>query len=166
MLVVMFHEDVDATRTTSNHLIEGVEVLGIEAVRKALLDEIRVVISFVRSYVNYIHLSILCDTITHRGHLMAITGHGINRNDIGPMMRCSFEETMDICLDVAAFDEGDPLRGVTCIPKKIENLCRVLFIEISSCNLLPTYLQKINICYVLPLFMFKNTLCNTYFYTT
>ncbi|XP_022880719.1 DNA-directed RNA polymerase II subunit 1-like [Olea europaea var. sylvestris] len=113
LLAVICHEDVDARRTTSNHLIEVIEVLGIEAVRKALLDELRVVISFDGSYVNYRHLAILCDTMTYRGHLMAITRHGINRNDTGPMMRCSFEETVDILLDAAVFAETDYLRGVT-----------------------------------------------------
>ncbi|GKA54599.1 DNA-directed RNA polymerase II subunit 1 [Tanacetum coccineum] len=96
-----------------NHLIEVIEVLGIEAVRRSLLDELRVVISFDGSYVNYRHLAILCDTMTYRGHLMAITRHGINRNDTGPMMRCSFEETVDILLDAAVYAETDYLRGVT-----------------------------------------------------
>ncbi|KAL6659840.1 hypothetical protein ACP70R_002669 [Stipagrostis hirtigluma subsp. patula] len=113
LLAVMSHQDVDATRTKSNHLIEVIEVLGIEAVRRALLDELRVVISFDGSYVNYRHLAILCDTMTYRGHLMAITRHGINRNDTGPLMRCSFEETVDILLDAAAYAESDYLRGVT-----------------------------------------------------
>ncbi|KAG2256277.1 hypothetical protein Bca52824_075571 [Brassica carinata] len=113
LLAVMCHEDVDPKRTTSNHLIEIIEVLGIEAVRRALLDELRVVISFDGSYVNYRHLAILCDTMTYRGHLMAITQHGINRNDTGPLMRCSFEETVDILLDAAAYAETDCLRGVT-----------------------------------------------------
>uniref|UniRef100_A0A453MB39 DNA-directed RNA polymerase n=1 Tax=Aegilops tauschii subsp. strangulata TaxID=200361 RepID=A0A453MB39_AEGTS len=63
LLAVMCHEDVDATRTRSNHLIEVIEVLGIEAVRRSLLDELRVVISFDGSYVNYRHLAILCDTM-------------------------------------------------------------------------------------------------------
>ncbi|KAH0863267.1 hypothetical protein HID58_080478 [Brassica napus] len=113
LLAVMCHEDVDPKRTTSNHLIAIIEVLGIEAVRRALLDELRVVISFDGSYVNYRHLAILCDTMTYRGHLMAITQHGINRNDTGPLMRCSFEETVDILLDAAAYAETDCLRGVT-----------------------------------------------------
>ncbi|XP_077241839.1 DNA-directed RNA polymerase II subunit RPB1-like isoform X2 [Tasmannia lanceolata] len=113
LLAVICQEDVDATRTTSNHLIEVIEVLGIEAVRRALLDELRAVISFDGSYVNYRHLAILCDTMTYRGHLMAITRHGINRNDTGPMMRCSFEETVDILLDAALFGEADELNGVT-----------------------------------------------------
>uniref|UniRef100_A0A453DLJ3 DNA-directed RNA polymerase n=1 Tax=Aegilops tauschii subsp. strangulata TaxID=200361 RepID=A0A453DLJ3_AEGTS len=60
LLAVMCHEDVDPSRTTSNHLIEVIEVLGIEAVRRSLLDELRVVISFDGSYVNYRHLAILC----------------------------------------------------------------------------------------------------------
>ncbi|MQM18247.1 hypothetical protein Taro_051232 [Colocasia esculenta] len=113
LLAVMCHQDVDATRTTSNHLIEVIEVLGIEAVRRALLDELRAVISFDGSYVNYRHLAILCDTMTYRGHLMAITRHGINRNDTGPLMRCSFEETVDILLDAAVYAETDNAKGVT-----------------------------------------------------
>ncbi len=44
---------VDHTRTISNHLIETIEVLGIEAVRMTLLKEMRNVIEFDGSYVNY-----------------------------------------------------------------------------------------------------------------
>lgn len=72
------------------------QVLGIEAVRKALERELYHVISFDGSYVNYRHLALLCDTMTCRGHLMAITRHGINRQDTGPLMKCSFEETVRI----------------------------------------------------------------------
>lgn len=34
--------------------------------------------------------------MTCRGHFMAITRHGINRTDHGPLQQCSFEETVDI----------------------------------------------------------------------
>ena len=111
LLAVMCHEEVDARRTTSNHLVEIIEVLEIEAVRRVLLHELRAVISFDGSYVNYRHLAILCDTMTYLGHLMAITRHGIRRIDTGPLMRCSFEETVDILLDAAAYAETDYLRG-------------------------------------------------------
>jgi len=46
------------------------------------------VISFDGSYVNYRHLSLLCDIMTCKGHLMAITRHGINRQDTGALARC------------------------------------------------------------------------------
>lgn len=69
-------------------------MLGIEAVRKAVEKELHHVISFDGSYVNYRHLALLCDIMTCRGHLMAITRHGVNRQEIGALMRCSFEETV------------------------------------------------------------------------
>jgi len=37
------------------------------------------VLNFYGLYVNYRHLSLLCDVMTAKGHLMAITRHGINR---------------------------------------------------------------------------------------
>jgi DNA-directed RNA polymerase II subunit RPB1 len=127
LLDVMSVDGVDYRRTTSNHVIEVFEVishfflifshfcqvLGIEAVRQSLLNELRRVISFGGSYVNYRHLAMLVDVMTFRGHLMAITRHGINRVSSGALMRCSFEETVEILLDAAAFSETDHLLGVT-----------------------------------------------------
>jgi len=110
---VMCEEAVDHTRTTSNHLCEVIQVLGIEAVRNALLKELRSVIEFDGSYVNHRHLAILCEVMTYRGHLMSITRHGINRVDTGPLMRCSFEETVEILMEAAAFAELDGMKGVT-----------------------------------------------------
>jgi len=49
---------VDSARTTSNDIVEIIEVLGIEAVRKALLVEIGKVISFDGSYVNHRYILI------------------------------------------------------------------------------------------------------------
>ena len=60
-------------RTTSNDIVEILQVLGIEAVRKAVFKELRAVISFDGSYVNYRHMAVLCDSMTHRGHLMAVS---------------------------------------------------------------------------------------------
>ena len=113
LLEVMNHEDVDFTRTTSNHLIEVIQVLGIEAVRNTLLKELRGVIEFDGSYVNYRHLAILVEVMTYRGHLMSITRHGINRVETGPLMRCSFEETVDILMEAAAFSERDGMSGLS-----------------------------------------------------
>ncbi|KAG0244439.1 DNA-directed RNA polymerase II subunit rpb1 [Actinomortierella wolfii] len=109
---VMCEMDVDASRTYSNNCGEVMTVLGIEAARQALLKELRGVIEFDGSYVNYRHLALLCDVMTHRGHLMAITRHGINRAETGALMRCSFEETVEILMEAAAVGELDDCRGV------------------------------------------------------
>ncbi|CAK4313628.1 unnamed protein product, partial [Aphanomyces euteiches] len=71
LLDVICFDSVDATRTISNDIVEIIEVLGIEAVRRALLNEIRSAISFDGAYVNYRHLACLADVMTFRGHLMA-----------------------------------------------------------------------------------------------
>lgn len=87
---------MDPVRTYSNDICEIFRVLGIEAVRKAVEKEMNAVISFDGSYVNYRHLALLCDIMTCKGHLMAITRHGVNRQDLGALMRCSFEETVSL----------------------------------------------------------------------
>jgi DNA-directed RNA polymerase II subunit RPB1 len=45
--------NVDATRTLSNHVVEMFEVLGIEAARLSVLKELRAVLEFDGSKVNY-----------------------------------------------------------------------------------------------------------------
>ena len=110
---VMTVEEVDFVHTTSNVITEMFDVLGIEAARASLLKEVRAVIEFDGAYVNYRHLAMLCDVMTFRGHIMSITRHGINRNDTGPLMRSSFEETVEILVEAAAFAEADHLKGVS-----------------------------------------------------
>ncbi|ESN95493.1 hypothetical protein HELRODRAFT_193523 [Helobdella robusta] len=110
---VLAVENVDKVRTVSNDIVEIFKVLGIEAVRKAIEREMNNVISFDGSYVNYRHLALLCDVMTAKGHLMAITRHGINRQETGALARCSFEETVDILVEAAAHSEMDPMKGVS-----------------------------------------------------
>ncbi|CAG8604253.1 17477_t:CDS:2, partial [Acaulospora morrowiae] len=112
LLEVLNVENVDHRRTYSNNCVEIMEVLGIEATRAALLKELRGVIEFDGSYVNYRHLALLCDVMTSRGYLMAITRHGINRAETGALMRCSFEETVEILMEAAAAGEIDDCKGV------------------------------------------------------
>lgn len=113
LLKVLSEQHIDPVRTTSNDICEIFEVLGIEAVRKAIEREMNNVISFDGSYVNYRHLALLCDVMTAKGHLMAITRHGINRQEVGALMRCSFEETVDILMEAAVHAETDPVKGVS-----------------------------------------------------
>ncbi|MCP3684512.1 MAG: hypothetical protein GY861_17745, partial [bacterium] len=105
--------EVDFTRTTTNDIIEIYKCLGVEAVRYALLNELRAVLKPYGVYVNYRHTAILCDVMTHRGLLTAITRHGINRAELGPLRKCSFEETVEILLDAGLFSETDNLTGIS-----------------------------------------------------
>jgi DNA-directed RNA polymerase II subunit RPB1 len=110
---VLSIDGVDATRTYTNRFTEVFEVLGIEATRAAILRELTQVLSFDGSYVNHRHLALLCDVMTARGYVMAVTRHGINKSDTGALMRCSFEQTVEILLEAAAAGELDDCRGVS-----------------------------------------------------
>ncbi|XP_050438042.1 DNA-directed RNA polymerase II subunit RPB1-like [Adelges cooleyi] len=113
LMRVLSEKDVDPSRTFSNDICEIFSVLGIEAVRKSVEKEMNTVLQFYGLYVNYRHLALLCDVMTAKGHLMAITRHGINRQDTGVLMKCSFEETVEVLLDAALHGEVDPMKGVS-----------------------------------------------------
>ncbi|KAG5945840.1 hypothetical protein E4U59_005038 [Claviceps monticola] len=104
---------VDPTRTYTNDLWQIVEVFGIEAARSALVKELTNVLAFDGSYVNHRHIALLVDVMTYRGIISAVTRHGINRADTGALMRCSFEETVEILLEAAASGELDDCRGIS-----------------------------------------------------
>jgi DNA-directed RNA polymerase II subunit RPB1 len=104
---------VDGTRTYTNDLWQIVEVFGIEAARSALVKELTNVLAFDGSYVNHRHIALLVDVMTYRGTISAVTRHGINRADTGALMRCSFEETVEILLEAAATGELDDCRGIS-----------------------------------------------------
>ena len=69
--------------------------------------------SFDGAYVNARHISLLCDVMTTRGQLISATRHGINRQGLSPIMRSTFEETVNVLIQAAAHAELDPLRGVS-----------------------------------------------------
>ena len=66
------------------------------------------------STINDHHLSLLCDRMTCNSKLIAISRHGINNDDIGPIAKASFEETPEMLLKAAMFAEFDTARGVSC----------------------------------------------------
>lgn len=78
--------------------MEIFEVLGIEAARISLIKEIRFILDAYGIYVNYRHLTTLCDIMTQRGNVNSISRHGINKALDGPLRRCSFEQTVEILL--------------------------------------------------------------------
>ena len=87
------------------------ETFGIEAARQTLMNELNIVIE--EHYVNYRHVALLVDIMTCRGYLMSIDRHGINRSEIGPLAKCSFEETTDQLLKAAMFGETDKMSGIS-----------------------------------------------------
>jgi DNA-directed RNA polymerase II subunit RPB1 len=110
-LEVMNHPAVDASRVTSTHVHDIYSQLGIEATRQTLYTEITTL--FEEGQINYRHLGLLVDVMTRAGRLMSVDRYGINKLDIGPLAKASFEETERILLKAAVFGEIDPVTGVS-----------------------------------------------------
>ena len=83
-------------------------MLGIEAARQAIFNEITEVIEFDNTYINYHHLSVLCDRMTCNQKMVSVFRHGINNDDIGPIAKASFEETPEMFMKAARHGELDP----------------------------------------------------------
>ena len=104
---------IDVNRTVSNDIQEIYRTFGIEAARNAIFQELTEVIEFDSTYINYHHLSMLCDRMCYRSKMISIFRHGINGDDIGPLAKASFEETPEMFLKAARHAELDPMRGVS-----------------------------------------------------
>ena len=104
---------VDPYRITCNDPQERFSLFGVEIARSSLMNEVRGVIEQGGSYINYRHLALLCEVMTQRGQIMSITRHGINRTEAGPLMKCTFEQTVEILTDAAVAGETDNIEGVT-----------------------------------------------------
>jgi len=110
---VMCHPCVDYTRTVTNDVYEVYTVLGIEAACRMLIDEMRAVLGS-ETPLDHRHLALLVDTMSNRGFFMSIDRHGINnRGELGPLAKCSFEQTTDMLIKAGMFAERDRINGVS-----------------------------------------------------
>ena len=113
LLDVFNSKYVDFTRTYSNDINEIYEKLGVEAARNILIEEISSVCDDAGEYINPRHVELLVDTMTNKGYLTAINRQGINRGDVGPLAKSSFEDTTDQFIKASIFGERDKLKGVS-----------------------------------------------------
>ena len=105
---------IDAPKTYSNDIQEVYNVLGIEAARQAILMEFTEVMEHSDVYLNYHHLSVLCDRMTYNGKdMVAVYRSGILKDKIGPVAKASFEMHTEMLLTAARHGQLDNMRGVS-----------------------------------------------------
>ena len=113
LLDVLGLDYIDSNRTVSNDVMEIFDVLGMEAARQCIYNELSEVLEFDGAYVNAHHMGLLCDRMTFTEKLISIFRHGINNDDIGPIAKASFEETPEMFLKAARHAELDSMRGIS-----------------------------------------------------
>lgn len=113
LMDVLALDYIDSCKTISNDIVEVFNVLGIEAARQCIYNELAEVLEFDGGYVNSHHMALLCDRMTYTNKLISIFRHGINNDDVGPIAKASFEETPEMLLKAARHAELDTLRGIS-----------------------------------------------------
>jgi DNA-directed RNA polymerase beta' subunit len=113
LLEVLGLDYIDNTRTFSNDIVEIYNILGIEAARQAIYNELVDVVEFDGTYINYHNYSVLVDRMTYTSKMISIFRHGINNDNIGPIAKASFEETPEMFLKAARHAELDTMKGIS-----------------------------------------------------
>jgi len=110
---VMLTPGVISSRTTSNHIIEVEDVLGIEAARSSIIREIQYTMSSHGIAVDPRHITLLADVMTFKGRILGITRFGVSKMKDSTLMLASFEQTTDHLFNAAAYNRKDNITGVS-----------------------------------------------------
>ncbi|KAI9768796.1 MAG: hypothetical protein M1840_004610 [Geoglossum simile] len=104
-------EGVIGTQTKTNGVIEMREVLGIEAARQTIIDEISSVMGDMD--IDPRHMQLLADVMTYKGEILGITRFGLAKMRDSVLQLASFEKTPDHLFDAAFYMKRDKIEGVS-----------------------------------------------------
>jgi len=103
---------VDPTRTSSNDLYEIVGVLGVEAARQAIIEEVFKVIEAQGLNADIRHIMLVADTMCISGWIKGITRYGVVSEKASVLARASFETPIKHLINAALTGEVDYLNSV------------------------------------------------------
>jgi DNA-directed RNA polymerase III subunit RPC1 len=107
----MTTEGVIGTKSSSNSVMEVLQVLGIEAARSTIAKEIGLVMGDMG--IDPRHMQLLADVMTYKGEVLGITRFGLSKMRDSVLQLASFEKTPDHLFDAAAGMKNDRIEGVS-----------------------------------------------------
>jgi len=105
-------EYVDAQRTYTNDLYEVEKILGIEATRQLIINELMKVIEEQGLNVDVRHIMLVADTMCMSGKILGINRYGIVKEKPSVLARASFETPIKHVVNASLIGESDPLNSV------------------------------------------------------
>ena len=109
---VLQFDGVDPYRTTTNNIDEIWEVLGIEAARQSIINEVFKVIENQGFNVDIRHIMLVADTMCVSGEVKGITRYGVVSEKASALARASFETPIKHIINAALIGEIDNLNSV------------------------------------------------------
>jgi DNA-directed RNA polymerase subunit A" len=109
---VLILPEVDVTRTFSNDIYEVRAVLGIEAARQAIINEVYKVIESQGLNINIRHIMLVADIMTATAEVKGITRYGVVSDKASVLARASFETPIKHLINASLEGEVDELTSV------------------------------------------------------
>ena len=104
---------INHSRTYFNDIYLTYKLYGIEAARFTLYKQLSKTYEANGAHLNFTHLSVLVDLMTHTGGITSIDRHGIGKLNIDPLAKASFEKTMDHFIASGLFNKKDKMESVS-----------------------------------------------------
>jgi len=105
-------EGIDPYKTTTNNIFEIEQVLGIEAARQSIINEVFKVIENQGFNIDVRHIMLVSDTMCVSGSLKGITRYGVVSEKASALARASFETPIKHIIHAALIGEVDNLSSV------------------------------------------------------
>ena len=109
----MCTDGVIGSKTRTNHVLEVVSVLGIEAARASIIGEIDYTMSKHGMSVDPRHIQLLGDVMSYKGEVLGITRFGLSKMRDSVLQLASFEKTTDHLFDASFYMKTDKVEGVS-----------------------------------------------------
>lgn len=109
---IMKLKEVDTSRTISNDIHEIASILGVEAARQSIINEIYKVIENQGLNINIRHIMLTADTMCMSGMIKGITRYGIVGQKASVLARASFETPIKHIISASVTGEEDNLNSV------------------------------------------------------
>jgi len=109
---ILRQPEVDLTHTTTNHVREIEEVLGVEAARNSVIEEATQTLGEQGLDVDVRHIMLTADAMTNTGELRQIGRHGISGEKASVLARAGFEVTVKHLIEASEKGEVDKLDGI------------------------------------------------------
>ena len=109
---VLEFDFVDKAKIMSNNIFEISNVLGIEAARQAIINEVYKVIQNQGLNVDIRHLMLVADTMCATGSIKGVTRYGVVKEKASVLARASFETPIKHIFNASLIGEVDKLSSV------------------------------------------------------
>jgi DNA-directed RNA polymerase II subunit RPB1 len=110
---IRYLNGIDIYRTFSDDVKQMFDIFGIEIARSRLISEFTKAYENAGNNVNSQHIALLADLMCFTGMPLSADRHGMKSATMDPLSKASFEKSIEILFQAAAFGEVDKQEGVS-----------------------------------------------------